>query len=156
MSSKLVLAGIAGLVLAGVLAGDDEATPPERRPVHGKGSDVERLVLEAARGYLREDAAAAKRALDGVAKAFDGLRAEEESIYGEAVVNYDQAFRVTVDRARELAAAGAFDESFDQFVWIQRTCRICHAQAREAGLGVELSPSSDPARHPDGLSEPPK
>jgi hypothetical protein len=47
---------------------------------------------------------------------------------------YDQTFHKTVDLAREFAAGNQLERSFDQFVWAQRACRLCHAEAQTAKL----------------------
>lgn len=152
----LLLLGVAGErsdTRAQEMTATVPAQPAAGARVHGSGRELERAILDAALAFLREDPAGAKRALDGVAASFPGLRVEDEERFGQAVVDYDEAFRVTVNRAREMAGAGALDASFDQFVWIQRTCRICHEQARGAGFDV-ATPRDHSSGHSGAVADP--
>lgn len=110
----------------------EEAPDVER--LHGDAKNIEQAVLDATRAFMREDSAAARKALDRLANESRELAPEDDARYGSAVLNYNRALRVTLDRARESAGKGELEPAFDQFVWVQRTCRICHGLARERGL----------------------
>jgi hypothetical protein len=131
------------LLCAAALAGSADDAPPGTegevplQPVHADTRGLEDAVLEATAAYLHEDGAAARKALDGIAANCRVLRLEDEEALGREVVVYDGAFHTTLNRARELASRGDLEESFNQFVWVQRSCVACHRLARRAGLSPE-------------------
>lgn len=136
------LAGIAillvPLVLFAQVAGDHPAdtarSVDELQPVHVDTQALVQGVLEATRAFLREDAVAFRAGLDRVETATRELDREADAGYGSDLIIYEQAFRVTLDRARELAARGKLESAHRQFGWVQRSCVTCHGMARERGL----------------------
>jgi len=127
--------GVAALLLALPLLAVDEgdsAAPPVR-PVHDSAKAVVEHVLGAARAFLAEDGATMRTELDALDAASPALDRERDEAYGHELLSFDQAFHITIDRARESATAGRLEDAFNQLVWVQRTCVSCHRMAREKG-----------------------
>jgi hypothetical protein len=126
--------------------------PPADRPapIHADGAALERAVADAATAFLRSDQRVTREALDRIEAGCRRLGRDDAQGRFKDVVVYDEAFHKTLDLAREFSASGEIDKSFDQFVWVQKTCRTCHALARKA------KPAGEPARPPaPGPSDPP-
>jgi hypothetical protein len=104
------------------------------QPVHRDAQALEDGVLEATRAFLREDAPAFRAEMDRMEAATRRLDREADAAYGPDLLTYEQAFHVTLDRAREFAARGDLENAFHQFVWVQRACVTCHGLAREKAL----------------------
>ena len=131
----LVLVPVALLAQAtGDHPADAARSVDELRPVHLDTQALVQGVLEATRAFLREDAAAFRAGLDRVEAASRELDREADAGYGSDLINYEQAFRVTLDRARELAVRGQLESAHRQFGWAQRGCVTCHGMARDRGL----------------------
>ena len=141
MMVGMVLVGLA-CAAGGVASRADEAgrppavqaTPPAavaaRIPdPHTDPRALEQAVLDATLAFLREDAAAARAALDRVEAGCQRLADRDEA--APELRTYDRGFHSAVDIARELATRGNIDESFHHFTWVQRGCRSCHRLARE-------------------------
>ena len=47
---------------------------------------------------------------------------------------YEEALHKVLGNTREYVVSGEMDRAFDEFTWVQRTCRNCHRLARERGL----------------------
>ena len=142
------------LVLAAALAGGagvDEpgqgAQPETRpsRPVHASAPRVVEHVLGATRAFLAEDGVAARAELDALKRESPPLDRERDAAYGSDILSFDQAFHVTIDRAREYAVAGRLADSFNQLVWVERACITCHGMARTRGLLAAPASSASPA-----------
>ncbi len=144
-----LLAGIAGLGSA-LAFGEGEAKHPR---VHRDGSALEEAVVEANREFLREHSLLARAALDRAAEACRVVSSDEGGPYPSELVNFDRAFHLTLDKAREYATAGRIDDAFNQLVWVQRSCLSCHRMAREAGITVVL-PETPPVGESDGSASP--
>jgi hypothetical protein len=144
MMKKLLrsLSGIAALLVPVALfaqaASREPAADPESAsellPVHRDTHSLEDGVLDATRGFLREDPAAFRAGLDRMEAATRRLDREADAAYDSELITYERAFHVTLDRAREFVARGDLDNAFHQFVWVQRSCLTCHQLAREQGL----------------------
>jgi hypothetical protein len=102
-------------------------------------------VLGATRGFVEEDPVAVREALDRLKEHSPPLARERDAAYGHEILSFDQAFHVTIDRSREHAMAGYMEDSFNQFVWVQRACITCHGMAREKGFLPPVGQSSEPA-----------
>ena len=113
---------------------EGESNGEELQPVHRDTVVLERSSLEAIRSFLREDPVAARRALDQVDRNTRRLDRFADAAYGEEMIVFEQAFHVTLDRARELAGKRRLEDAFNQFVWVQRSCIVCHGLARKQGL----------------------
>ena len=103
------------------------AAPPPRTPVHQDAPAVEQAVLDATRAFLHDDAPAARAALDKLAASCRRMSPDEVPAWTDAVVNEDVAMHAALDRAREFAARGNVDDAVSSLVWVERTCRNCHA-----------------------------
>jgi len=129
---------LVALAVLMLLGGDAESWAQEEEvaevpPVHADHIAIEQAVLDTTTAFLHEDGPGVRRALDVVAANCRILVFEDEELVGRQAVVYDGAFHSTLNRARELVTAGELDESFSQFMWIQRSCISCHRLAREAG-----------------------
>lgn len=127
----LVLAAI----VAGVATAQGEEEPANRpEPVHTDAAELEQAAVDTARAFLREDATAARNAMDRIEGATRRLDHERDAALGEELLNFEQAFHVTLDRSRELAGKQRLEDAFNHFVWVQRACVSCHGIARDQGL----------------------
>jgi hypothetical protein len=129
------------LVLVASLAilGSANALPPEEesakpRAVHADSQKVIESVLRATRAFMAEDAKGARASLDGLKEHSPPLLRGRDDAYGHEMLSFDQAFHITIDRSREYALAGHMEDSFNQFVWVQRACITCHGMARKKGF----------------------
>lgn len=147
----LVLVAVSAVV--GMAQGEEE-DPADRPPtVHTDAAALEQAAVDAVRAFLREDAAAAREALDRVDGATRRLDRERDAALGDDLLTYEQAFHVTLDRAREMAGKRKLEESFNHFVWVQRACVTCHGIAREQGL-LPADPISSASREDSGSPSP--
>ena len=141
----LIAALLAGLAIVGAA----DAPPTEEdgsagpRAVHVDSEAVIESVLEATRAYMAEDPVGARVALDGLKQHSPPLKRERDEAYGHEMLGFDQAFHITIDRSREYALAGHMEDSFNQFVWVQRACITCHGMARDRGFLPPLAPSPE-------------
>jgi len=126
----LGLMAVTALIAAG-------AETPEPAPIHRDGAAMEKAALEVVRAFLRDDGEAAGKWLNAMEKNSRRLHPERDEAYGSKIVNYDQSFHLTIDRAREVIVIGDIDRAFDQYKWTQRSCIDCHRQARQQGLLAE-------------------
>jgi hypothetical protein len=145
------VAATAGLLLAGQLVtaqnGTDEG-PAKPRPVHVSPQRVLERTLGATAAFLSEDGVKARAELDALKIESPPLDRDRDEAYGHEILSFDQAFHVTINRAREYAAAGRLEDGFNQLVWVQRACVTCHGMARENGFLAEAPTSV--ARPADG------
>ena len=77
--------------------------------------------------------AAARQAMDGLEKHCRRMEPGDADDYGRDMLSLDRAYHKALDRTREHAGAGEVDAAFDAFFWVQRSCRECHATARDQG-----------------------
>jgi hypothetical protein len=113
-------------------AAEAEAEKPRR--VHVDGKALAEATIEVTAALLRDDAKAARSALDRMEKACRRLAPEEDEFFGASVIYHDKALHKVLNGSREYSGAGLLDRTFDEFIWVQRTCRQCHTAAREEGL----------------------
>jgi hypothetical protein len=96
-------------------------------------------------GLLRDDARAARAALDRLERACRRVDVDETESLGAKLVQFDGAFHRQLDLARELAARGDLDRVTLQFHGLMKGCRGCHAEA--AGI-KSSSPSGSESPNP--------
>lgn len=101
--------------------------------IHGEGHDA--LVLSIYRMYIAEDYDDIRATMRRLEDNCRELKVEEREFYGSDVTDYDRTFHKALDRSRELASRGEWDDSERQFSWVVRTCIECHRVSREAGHG---------------------
>lgn len=140
MNARLAIGAVLALLGLGLLgiraapARESPDTAPVAAPhVHRAPAAMVDAVLEVARAFIAEDGPAAAAGLDRLEAATRPLSSEDKPALGGQMVAFDNAFHRTLNDSREFALAGQIDSAFDQFVWVQRGCRICHAQARKVG-----------------------
>lgn len=104
------------------------------RTVHRDAKGLERATLDVSRAILLEDAPAARKALDELVEHSPALGPDAAGLFGADIYNTDRAFHTTLNNAREYAGRGNLEELFNEFVWIQRSCRRCHELSRPRGL----------------------
>ncbi len=126
-----LLLAATGLLAAAVSTQEDLAKPA---PVHADTDRVVEAMTETLGALLRDDAAAARRALDRVDAQLRELKAEEQVHFGRDIVSYSRAVKGTLNVARESSGAGNLERTFHEFISIQKTCRVCHDFARRQGL----------------------
>lgn len=151
-----------GIFLVGVLITRLESVPradsvpPARAPApaHPNPSALEGALLEATRAFMRSDAPGALAALHRIEDGCRRLSPEESPAYPEVLVGYDRAFHLTLDTVRELAGRRSLEESWEQFVWIQRGCRVCHGLAEKNGVTGTPRPSGVQKSAPFSSSSP--
>jgi hypothetical protein len=147
--------GIAAVLVASLaIVGASDAPPAaagstQPRSVHVDPQAMIESVLKATRAFMAEDPVGAGVALDGLTQHSPPLERERDEAYGHEMLSFDQAFHITIDRSRTYARAGHMEDSFNQFVWVQRACITCHGMAREKGFLPQLAPKADESRSPD-------
>lgn len=117
------------LLLAG-LAAEPQSGPARLPSPHPDGQAAEQAVLDATLAFLREDLKAARPALDRIESSCRRLREDDRETYGSELLTYDRAFHAALDMSREMATAGDLQRSWEQFMWVTKGCRACHALAR--------------------------
>ena len=127
--------GLACICVLGVgTVTTEEPAKAEVPPIH-QVDELEEAVLDAILAFLREDQAGALDAIRRVGTYSRPLkRGPDDDRYSREVVNYDQAFHIVVGHSREFAEQGDLKNSFNQFVWVQRTCVECHDLSRREGV----------------------
>jgi hypothetical protein len=139
-SIERVVLGSCGVVAILLLAGRSVTSatePPAKQPdsrLHVDGRALEQAVTDAALALVRDHSAAVRAALDRVEQNCRPLQVEDGERYGSEIVVHDQAFHATLLKAREFATKGMLQEGLNEFAWVLRTCRGCHALARSRGL----------------------
>ena len=149
MSHRRVAARLAVVVLAfgGVgwwstqfTASPAGASRTEQRRVHSDGKALAEALLEVTAALLRDDAKAARPALDRMEEACRRLPPEEDEFFESGMITLDRALHKVLTGSREYSGAGELERTFDEFIWVQRTCRQCHALAKEQGLLPKKGP----------------
>jgi hypothetical protein len=127
---------LAGLVFVALGSWAGHAAPDGERPVkvHAAGAAMERRTIEVTGALMREDPDAVLVALDALAAACRQLTPADVDMLGHRFRTLDQAMHRVIGRTKAYAEAGHLDEAFDEFVWVQRTCRQCHTESRRKGL----------------------
>ncbi len=121
-------------------ASPDVASQTEPRRVHSDGKALAAALLEVTAALLRDDAKAARPALDRMEEACRRLPPEEDEFFESGMISLDRALHRVLAGSREYSGAGDAGRTFDEFVWVQRTCRQCHSLAREQGLLPKTGP----------------
>jgi hypothetical protein len=123
------------LLPAGILLGQTDPAELEDTgpPIHD--ARVDDLGVSIYRMYLTEDYEPIRAALRKLQDDCRELKVEERDRYGSTVVDYDRSFHRALDRTRELASAGEWDDSEKQYDWVLRSCVGCHRASRKAGFG---------------------
>ncbi len=116
------------------------ASEPEHRRVHSDGKALAGALLEVTAALLRDDPKAARLALDRMEEACRTLAPEEDEFFGSGMITLDRALHKVLAGSREYSGAREVERTFDEFIWVQRTCRQCHALAREQGLLPKKGP----------------
>ena len=138
-----VILFLAAVGTAALISAEEPSAGAEAAPVHIDSKELLSAVEAGARAHVTEDLAAMLAALDRLEAGTRELTEEDKSALGSDLVIYDQAFFATVRKSSEFAREGSLDGSFNQFVWVQRACVVCHGIAREAGMTVEF-PAAKP------------
>jgi hypothetical protein len=102
-------------------------------PIHH--AELDDLAVSIYRMYLAEDYDPIRAALRKLQDDCREMKLEEQEHYGSTVLDYDRSFHRALDRSRELASGGEWDESEKQYDWVLRSCVGCHRASREAGFG---------------------
>jgi len=125
-----------GLIVLGLGSWAGHAAPDDQRTVkvHADGAAMKRRTLEVTRALMRDDQPAVRVALDALESACRELTPADVDVLGHRFRTLDQAMHRVLGRTKAYVDAGHLDEAFDEFVWVQRTCRQCHAESREKGL----------------------
>jgi len=122
------------LLPAGLLLGQTGSTEPEQAaPIHD--AEFDDLAVSIYRMYLTEDYEPLRAALRELQAGCRELKVEEREHYGRMVLDFDRSLHRALDRTRELAAGGVWDDSEKQYDWVLRSCVGCHRASREAGFG---------------------
>lgn len=143
MMSKAVVTVVtitAFLLLAGwspSVGTDQAATDPKDDSPGGIHPDPDALMaafLDAARAVVVGDNKGLKAALDRVQKGCERIGDLDDTPYPPAIRNIDQAFHSSVNIARELAGDEKTRQAYEQYLWVERGCWLCHSAARKQGL----------------------
>lgn len=115
------------LASALVAAAAVAAPPAAPDPVHFDGPAMEKGILDATKASLYGDAKGTREALDRVEKGCRRVGYDDLRPWPRKMVDEDVALHAALDRAREYASRGMWTEAVDSMVWVERTCRNCHA-----------------------------
>jgi hypothetical protein len=137
-----IVAAVSGAGLS-LFAGSPPAEREDAVRFHPDPAAVERSILDATRALLRDDSRGTRRALDALEEGCRRVNAEEESRLPSDVVAWDLAFHARLDMAREFAARGKIEDSFDSMIGVQRACRGCHEKAVEHGIKAPRPEEAD-------------
>ncbi len=131
-----------------VVAGAATFADPPPASFHRDPAAVERAILEATRAGLYDDLPAVDAALVRLREASPVLAGRDDAERFRPLAASDRAFQLTIDAARDYVHRNDAKKVFDQVQWIQRACRVCHENARSAGLLKTSSPgdSGSPTR----------
>lgn len=122
------LAATVALVFA---ASPETVEAPPKPGFHVDPAALERAMLDTTLALLRSDPAAARAAMDRVEAGC--RRAGPDDGLSPEILEIDVAFHRTLDLAREWAARGDVEKTWDQLYWIPKGCRQCHAATKKAG-----------------------
>ena len=126
----------AAAVVGAVAAADPAPAPatPELAPVHSDAAIAVDAARETIVAIWLEDAGRAEAALERLTPATRLLDPVLDEGYGDDALAYSRAMRTTILRTRDELSRGDMAEALNMFVWTQRSCMGCHAEAREIGL----------------------
>jgi hypothetical protein len=134
---------VVGLVsVAGIPSLGEDA--PKR--VHPRPELLRPALREIATSLMRDDVVAALAAVERLEEANPQLFIEDNEHFGPTAKNLSQALHKVLDGTKGYLHRGDAEEAFNEFVWVQRTCRSCHQKGRELGL----LPAEGPLWSPEG------
>jgi len=139
-SLGLVVLAFGGWWSTQLTASPAVASETEPRRVHSDGKALAEALYEVTAALLRDDTKVARAALDRMEEACRRLEPEEVEFFGSGMITLDRALHKVLSGSREYAGAGEVERTFDEFIWVQRTCRQCHTLAREQGLLPKKGP----------------
>lgn len=142
----LLSSAVSGLAVA--VSATDPPRPDPPPPFHADPRALEQAVLDATLALLREDTAAARRALDRMEEGCVRTTVEQDPTLSWQVAAWDEGFHRQLDTARERAKRGDVDGTYDTLAWLQRGCRGCHRQARLDGRMPSPPPESSAPPEP--------
>ncbi len=119
------------LLPAGLLLGQGDDPP-----IHD--TELDELAVSIYSKFLSENYETIRADLRKLHNGCREMKVEEEERYGSLVLDYDRSFHRALDKVRELAAKGEWDDSELQYDWVMRSCVGCHRASREAGFGPPL------------------
>jgi hypothetical protein len=114
----------AGVLLAVAAAA---APQPSPAPVHADAPAVEKGVLDATKALMYGDFKGARAALDSVEASCRHLAYDDTPAWPRAMVDQDVGMHGALSRAREYSSRGMWEEATSSMIWVQRSCRDCHA-----------------------------
>jgi hypothetical protein len=141
------------VLAAAARTSDDAVAPPVPLAVHSDPEGMVQGVLQALDALLRNDLPAVGPAVKRIEAGCRTLFPEEDSLQGDGVRNRDQALHKVLTGTRLYASHRQADAAFEEFVWVLRTCRECHALARAGGRLPAEGALWDPL-HDRGPDEP--
>ncbi len=97
-------------------------------------ADLLERSIELSRALLAEDTAAAREAAARLNAGCRVLLPEDLERYPSLIRSTDKLFHAALFHTRELIAEGQIEKALGQLAWVERSCVICHQQAREQGL----------------------
>ena len=141
---RSVVSAIVALVAVFIIAewsplvGTDEtASETDSFDVDRIHPDPEALMaafLDATRAVVIGDNKGLRAALDRVQNRCARISDLDTVNYSARIKNIDKAFHTSVDVARELAGDGKTRQAYEQYLWVERGCWMCHSSARSEGL----------------------
>ena len=123
------------LLLAALVVGQSGSVEPETTVLRIHDPGFADLAVSIYRLYLIEDYDTIRDELRKLENGCRELKFEEREIYGSTPLDFDRSFHRSLDRTRELASGGQWDDSEKQYDWVLRSCVGCHRATREACLG---------------------
>ena len=127
----IVLIAASSWVATRLVASESDEPPPR---VHRDADAMARAVVETIDALMRDDAAAVRAPVKRIGESCRRLHAEDDDVFAPGFHNLDQALHKVLTGTRAYAAAADVDEAFTEFVWVLRSCRQCHAYARQKGF----------------------
>jgi len=115
---------LAGILLAVAAAATPQSQPA---PVHVDAPAVEKGMLDATKALMYGDFKAARAALDTVETNCRHLGYDDTPTWPRPMVDQDVGMHGALSRAREYSSRGMWEEAANAMIWIQRSCRDCHA-----------------------------
>jgi hypothetical protein len=125
------------------------APQPSPAPVHSDGPAVEKGMLDATKALLYGDFRAAREALDRVEASCRRVGYDETPAWPRPMVDQDVGMHGALNRAREYASRGMWEEAASSMIWVERSCRDCHAMR-----STNSSPSDSGSPNPPTGSTP--
>jgi hypothetical protein len=95
--------------------------------VHLDGPAVERGMLDATKALMYGDFKGARAALDRVEESCRRVGYDDVPAWPRPMVDQDVGMHAALSRAREFASRGMWEEAANSLIWVERSCRDCHA-----------------------------